>query len=249
MAGVNDRPECEATTEVLDITIRGPKLELKEEYAKYSSVLSPQSITTLINSSYPTISSGKMKDFTGIKGSFDAPWPGAGNMGETLEGVVDAALLAYQDLQAAKTVFTTFDFEGIETSLSPTVAGYISILISQPADLDFFDLLGRSGLVLDIMLVRAKEGREEEFQNLRDIFTKKAMASRTVASVTNFDVRNDVLPKEGPLAFDATNNELMIKAFDSVEDRDKDLAEIRKDDQVEAFFGLWWYRLMYGPFQ
>ena len=41
MAGVNDRPECEATKEVLDITIRGPKLELKEEYAKYSSVLSP----------------------------------------------------------------------------------------------------------------------------------------------------------------------------------------------------------------
>lgn len=260
MAGVNDRQECRATTEVLDITIRGPKLELKEEYAKYSSVLSPQSITTLINNSYPAISSGKLKDFTGLKGSFETSWPGPGNMRETLEGVVDAALLAYQDVEAAKTVFTTFDFEGIETKLFPTVAGYIRILLSQPADLDFFDLLGRSGLVLDIMMVKAKEGREEEFLNLRGVFTKKAMTSRTVSSVTNFDVRNDILPKEGPLSFDATNNELMIKAFDTVEARDKDMAEISKDKQVEAFFDTFdcivcatftdeMWPEMYGPFQ
>ena len=48
LPGINDLEECQARTDYMDITSRGPKRGMEETYSKYSSVYSPDSVSSII---------------------------------------------------------------------------------------------------------------------------------------------------------------------------------------------------------
>ena len=51
--GVNDGPECQKRTDVMDVTLRGPTKGKESLYGKYTSLYSPVSFLNVIRSTYP----------------------------------------------------------------------------------------------------------------------------------------------------------------------------------------------------
>merc|ERR1712226_734803 len=91
--GVNDLEECKPRETIQDITFVGPRISKWKEYAKYRSLLSLDSITSEIKILYPEFSTGNVADFTNIEPS-------------TLEGVVDATFLEYQNIPKTIEMFS-----------------------------------------------------------------------------------------------------------------------------------------------
>ena len=48
LPGINDLEECQARTDIMDVTTRGPVRGKEEIYSKYTSVYSPESVASLI---------------------------------------------------------------------------------------------------------------------------------------------------------------------------------------------------------
>ena len=89
-SGVNDGPECQASTKVFDITMRGPKVDLVAQYGAGLSLLNPPSLlNTIRNTKSIGISTGAVKEtqaYFGVFGNVRAN--GVGNLSSTLEGQV-----------------------------------------------------------------------------------------------------------------------------------------------------------------
>ena len=80
-------------------------------------------------------------------------------------------------------------------------------------------VLNKDGMVMDLNVVEVKEGREEDFQVLRDKLIALTRSSKNVVSVTKFDVERDIMEEGDPIYFDSANNEMWISVFENMEAR------------------------------
>ena len=80
-------------------------------------------------------------------------------------------------------------------------------------------VLNKDGMVMDVNVVKVKEGREEDFQVLRDKLIALTRSSKNVVSVTKFDVERDIMEEGDPIYFDSANNEMWISVFENMETR------------------------------
>ena len=80
-------------------------------------------------------------------------------------------------------------------------------------------VLNKDGMVMDVNVVKVKEGREEDFQVLRDKLIALTRSSKNVVSVTKFDVERDIMEEGDPIYFDSANNEMWISVFENMEAR------------------------------
>ena len=76
LPGINDLEECQPRTDYMDITSRGPKRGMEETYSKYSSVFSPDSVSSIIAVSgfyFPLVKSILKNVFSSLTGHCSRP--------------------------------------------------------------------------------------------------------------------------------------------------------------------------------
>ena len=242
--GVNDREECQPRETIQDLTLVGPRLSKWKEYAKYRSLLSLDSITSAVKDTYPTYSTGNVADFHAISGSYNNVPLGTDNQDSTLEGVVDLTFLEYPNVAKTIELFalaSTTPGTALTKLFPGLVAGGVplKVIFSRPHDQDFdFMTVLKSDMVADVNIVKVKSGREEDFHRLRTQVQAATRSSRDVKSFTTFDVLRDVLDPSDPLYYNATNNELWMSTFESIEDRERFFKQITQDTQSQALLTL-----------
>jgi hypothetical protein len=239
---VNDLPECRGRTDIIDFTAVGPVLAKRGLFAKYRSLLSRDSITTQIRDlKSQGLSTGVIKDFTTIDGAFNGAPLGSNNLPQTLEGVVDVTFLQYPTQEATFELFERAGelFPSIPALFSqtePLVAGgrALKIIMSRPQDqdFDFMTIIENPGMVIQLNVVKVKEGKEDEFQRLRDEIQTRSRSSKNIVNIFKFDVDQEILEREkgGGLYFDSSNNEISIGVYDSYAARNRFLQELAGAD-------------------
>merc|ERR1712079_89560 len=232
--GINDLDECQPRTDIMDVTTRGPARGKKEQYSKYTSKYSPDSVTHIIQDTGPDLSTGKATEYTAIEGAFSGAPIFSNNLASTLDGVWDATFFTYVDLKATEVLF--FDWFIAEPTVTPlpdktpviqriaplfpAMSGNKAfvIVLSRPLDQDF-DILNinkEPGWVFDLQIVQVKEGREEEFQELRKKVTSLSRNIRDVEDVFTFEVDRDILTDpRGLLREETERYELTIVTYRS----------------------------------
>merc|ERR1712079_71233 len=232
--GINDLDECQPRTDIMDVTTRGPARGKKEQYSKYTSKYSPDSVTHIIQDTGPDLSTGKATEYTAIEGAFSGAPIFSNNLASTLDGVWDATIFTYVDLKATEVLF--FDWFIAEPTVTPlpdktpviqriaplfpAMSGNKAfvIVLSRPLDQDF-DILNinkEPGWVFDLQIVQVKEGREEEFQELRKKVTSLSRNIRDVEDVFTFEVDRDILTDpRGLLGEETERYELTIVTYRS----------------------------------
>ena len=230
--GVNDRPECQARSVIHDITVVSPVLSKRKEYARYRSIFSLYSILSEIKNLYPKYSTGKVKDFSAISGSYDGVPYGTENQRETRSGVFDASFFTYPKE-------TTRELFERAVELIPSIpkafgsgvfaggSGF-NVILSEPEDEDweFETILNTPGRIMEVFNVKVKEGQEEKFQELRDRFITLARNTNNVENVYKFKVNRDIMQPDDPLYFNHTNIELTIAVFPDQSARRKAIADM-----------------------
>merc|ERR1712088_1144793 len=240
MPGVNDLEECQPRETIQDMTVVGPRISKWKEYAKYRSLLSLDSITSEIKNLYPKYSTGNVADFSNIEGAYNGAPIGSNNQPSALEGVVDATFLEYQNIPKTIEIFSrAAEFFPSAGHLFPDlVAGGrpLKIILSKPydQDWDFMTALDKPGMLMDINVVRVKDGREEDFQSLRSKVVAAVRNSKDVKYITTFDVERDLVDPSDPLFFDSTNNEIWISTFESAAVKERFFAGLASDPAAQS---------------
>merc|ERR1711971_829670 len=240
MPGVNDLEECQPRETIQDLTVVGPRISKWKEYAKYRSLLSLDSITSEIKNLYPEFSTGNVADFVNIEGAYDGAPIGTNNQPSTLEGVVDVTFLEYQNIPKTIEMFSrAAEFFPSAGHLFPdlvTGGKPLKIIFSRPydQDWDFMTALDKPGMLMDINLVKVKEGREEDFKSLRSKVVTAVRNSNDLMYITTFDVERDLVYPLNPLYDDATNNELWISTFESVAVKERFFAGVAADPAAQS---------------
>ena len=114
------------------------------------------------------------------------------------------------------------------------------VVLSQPhdQDWDFMSVLNKDGMVMDVNVVKVKEGREEDFQVLREKVIALTRSSRNVVSVTKFDVERDIMVEGNAIYFDSTNNKMWISVFESMDAWQIAISELTKNPASQALMTL-----------
>ena len=99
-------------------------------------------------------------------------------------------------------------------------------------------VLNNDGMVMDVNVVEVKEGREEDFQVLRDKLIALTRSSKNVVSVTKFDVERDIIEKGDLIYFDSANNEMWISVFENMEARKRAISELNNEPASRALATL-----------
>merc|ERR1712158_259884 len=238
--GVNDLEECQPRQTIQDLTIVGPRIGKWKEYAKYRSLLSLDSITSEIKNLYPKYSTGKIADFVNIEGAYDGAPIGTNNQPSTLEGVVDVTFLEYQNIPKTIEMFSKAAelFPSVGHLFPDLIAGGrpLKIILSKPydQDWDFMTALDKPGMLMDINVVRVKDGREEDFQSLRSKVVAAVRNSKDVKYITTFDVERNLLSPSDPLYFDSTNNEFWISIFESAAVKERFFAGLATNPAAQS---------------
>ena len=238
--GVNDLEECKPRETIVDLTLVGPRINKWKEYAKYRSLLSLDSITSEIKNTYPEYSTGNVADFTNIEGAYNGAPIGTNNQPSTLEGVVDVTFLEYQNAPKTIEMFSKAAelFPSVGHLFPNLFAGGrpLKIILSKPydQDWDFMTALDKPGMLMDINVVRVKDGREEDFQSLRSKVVAAVRNSKDVKYITTFDVERDLVAPSDPLYFDSTNNEIWISTFESAAVKERFFAGLAADSAAQS---------------
>merc|ERR1711936_1030710 len=237
--GVNDLEECQPRQTIQDLTIAGPKISHWKQYSKYRSLLSLDSIQSQIKALYPKFSTGNIADFTFLEGAYNGAAIGTNNQPDTLEGVVDVTFLEYPNkVQNIELFKRAEELISQIPKVLPHVANSrpLKVLLSQPhdQDWDFMSVLNKDGMVMDVNVVKVKDGREEDFQKLREKVIALTRSSKNVVSVTKFDVERDIMEEGDPIYFDSTNNEMWISVFESMEARQRAISELTNEPASQA---------------
>merc|ERR1711936_1214059 len=238
--GVNDLVEFQPRQTIQDLTIVGPRIGKWKEYAKYRSLFSLDSITSEIKNLYPKYSTGKIADFVNIEGAYDRAPIGTNNQPSTLEGVVDVTFLEYQNIPKTIEMFskTAELFPSAKALFPNLVAGGrpLKIIFSKPEDqdFDFMTALDQPGMLMDINVVKVKEGREEDFHSLRRKVVAAVRNSKDVKYITTFNVERGLVPPSDPLYYDSSNNELWISTFESQAVKERFFASIAADPSAQS---------------
>ena len=248
--GINDLEECQPRTDIMDITTRGPARGKEQEYSRYTSKFSPESVTHIIQDTAPGLSTGKATEYTALEGAFRGAPIYSNNLPQTLDGVWDATFFTYVDYSATEALF--FDWFVEEPTIFPTpdktpvlqrigplfsnMAGnkIFSVTLSRPLDQDFDILNIKEGpsWVFDLQIVQVNEGREVEFQELRKNVISKARNIKDVEKVFTFDVDRDILTDpRGLLGDEVERYEVTIISYSSRAARQRALTEARQFPQ------------------
>jgi len=219
----------------------------EEQYAKYTSKFSPDSVTHIIQDTAPGLSTGKATEYTALEGAFEGAPIFSNNLPQTLEGVYDATFFTYVDYDATEVLF--FDWFVPNPTVTPTPnktpvlqrlaplfevmsgGGAFAIVLSRPLDQDFdiLNILEGPEWVFDLQIVQVKEGKEEKFQELRKDVITKARNIRDVEKIYTFDVDRDILQDpRGLLREETERYELTIISYASKAARQRALAEARQ---------------------
>ena len=243
--GVNDRPECQARSVIQDITVVSPVLSKRKDYARYRSLFSLYSITSEIKNLYPKYSTGKVRDFSAISGSYNGVPYGTENQRETLSGVFDASFFTYPKentrelFQRAAELIPSIP-KALMAGVFEGGVGY-NVVLSEPQDEDweFETILNTPGKIMEVFNVKVKEGQEETFQEMRERFITLARNTNNVENVYKFTVNRDIMQPDDPLFFDHTNIELTIAVYPDQSARRKAIADINNMEPgfIESFTG------------
>lgn len=236
-----DRPECQQREELLNIIALGPKQSNREEYFKYRSRYSLVSLPSQIKNAAPVGSTGEVAAFTAIKGSYNAPlW--TNNQAESLEGEVDVTSFFFPNAAGANYLFgnagTLLPSFG---PFLPTLAGdlFYKLIISKPDDQDFHidGVLKTKEEVLFMTIVEVKQGKEEEYQTMRDQLIGMYRSSKGSVNSYKFDVDQEIVEtlQGSPLYYPSANNEVTIFVFDSQAARERVVAETGKKFDYNKF--------------
>jgi len=252
--GINDLEECQPRTDIMDITTRGPARGKENLYSKYTSKFSPDSVTHIIQDTAPGLSTGKATEYTALEGAFSGAPAFTNNLAQTLDGVWDATVFTYKDYAATEALF--FDWFIAEPTITPlpdqtpviqrlaplfgAMAGgkAFAIVLSRPEDQDF-DILNINegpGWVFDLQIVQVKEGREEDFQELRKKVISKARNIREVEKVFTFEVDRDILTDPRGLLQEETERfEVTIISYKSRWARQRAIQEAGQFREFQQF--------------
>lgn len=116
------------------------------------------------------------------------------SLADTLDGEVNVAMLVYQSGEAAIQLFSGDSPQArkILGAALPALAtqGDYKVLLVQPEDQDFdVSLVARSrASLMEIEMVKVKEGQEERFTQLRNRYKARARSSSNVQDVQVFKV-------------------------------------------------------------
>ena len=133
---MNDLASCQPSTEVFDITLRGPKLDKLTEYGQALKNLGE----AIRGSRSDGISTGLLTE-SEANGVFQDKRAGdvipqGGNLNTTLQGQINPAFLTYQSRNGASRLFSAL---GDPSPIFETFAGDapLSITFSEPDDQEF----------------------------------------------------------------------------------------------------------------
>ena len=231
--GVTDRPSCQPSTEVFDLTLRGPKLD---KLAEYGAAL--ENLGLVIRGSQTEgISTGLLTESQAYFGVFQDQRAGdllpAGNLNTTLQGQVNPAFLTYQSREGASRLFSAL---GDPTPIFETFAGDapLSITFSEPDDQEF-DLttfLQTPGEVAFVNLAQVSD--REKYLQLREKLFAKLANSPYVKDFYKFNVW-----REEPQGFDNSDTELLIYTTTSREGI-SNFVQIDLIQNAPEFTNEWW---------
>ena len=197
--GVTDLPSCQASTEVFDLTLRGPKLDKLAEYGAALETLGE----VIRGSESEGISTGLLTESQAYFGVFQdkraSDFLPAGNLNTTLEGQINPAFLTYQSREGASRLFSAL---GDPTPIFETFAGSapLSITFSQPDDQEFdlttFLQTPGEGAFVNLAQVTDREA----YLELREKLFAKLANSPYVKDFYKFNVW-----REEPQGFDNSN--------------------------------------------
>ena len=102
---------------------------------------SPVSITSVIQNTYPTASTGNAIEYTAVSGAFNGAQLGSNNLADTLEGQYDITMFEYPDWNATVDLFIGA-YPTVVEAVPPTFATMATnmaliITLAQPEDQDF----------------------------------------------------------------------------------------------------------------
>jgi len=253
--GINDLEECLPRTDIVDFTTRGPAKGQEDVYTRYTSKFSPDSVTHIIQDTAPALSTGKATEYTALEGAFNGAPAFTNNLATTLDGVWDATVFTYNDLAATEALF--FDWFILEPTISPipdktpvvqrlapllggAMAGgkAFAIVLARPEDQDFdiLNIIEGPTWVFDLQIVQVKEGKEEEFQELRKEVIRTARNIREVEKIFTFDVNRDILTDPRGLLQEETERfELTIISYKSRAARQRAITQARQFPVFDQF--------------
>jgi len=238
LPGVNDGPQCQASTEVFDVTMRGPKVDRLAQYGAGLSLLNPPSLlNTIRNTKSIGISTGAVKEtqaYFGVFGNVRAN--GVGNLSSTLEGQVNTALLTYQSREGASGVFTSL---GDPTAVLNTFAGNgpYHIIFSEPDDQDFdlSRLLNSPDEIVWITVANVTDANRARHLELREKLFNIMLQSPYVKDFYKFNVWRGGDAIHG---FDNSQMELLIYTSRNREEQGKFTASLGRD--YNKFINSFW---------
>ena len=229
---MTDLPSCQASTEVFDLTLRGPKLD---KLAEYGTALENLGLV-IRGSETEGISTGLLTESQAYFGVFQDQRAGdllpAGNLNTTLQGQVNPAFLTYQSREGASRLFSAL---GDPTPIFETFAGDapLSITFSEPDDQEF-DLttfLQTPGEVAFVNLAQVSD--RENYLELREKLFAKLANSPYVKNFYKFNIW-----REEPQGFDNSATELLIYTSKSRDDQSKFVQGLIGNDP--EFVNAWW---------
>ena len=240
--GVNDLPECQPRVDIMDITVRGPRLDNLGPYAKYTSAYSLDSVTHVIQDTAPAGSTGLAIEYTALEGAFNGSDFGTNNLADIYEGIVDATLFTYTDKKATEGLFFG-EFPSVIEVIRKTIPelappGALTVVLSKPEDqdFDFQNIIKKPGMVFEMLIVKVKDDKEKEFRETRDKMITIAHNTKLVENVYKFDVDRDVLvDPRSVLPEEVKNIELTIMVYPSKSSRNKFKALMKDSSDFQQF--------------
>jgi len=211
-------------------------------------------VTHIIQDTAPELSTGKATEYTALEGAFSGAPAFTNNLAQTLDGVWDATVFTYKDLAATEVLF--FDWFIAEPTVTPlpdktpviqrlaplfqamAQGKAFAIVLARPLDQDFDILNINEGpsWVFDLQIVQVKEGKEDEFQELRKKVISKARNIREVEKIFTFEVNRDVLTDpRGLLQEETERYELTIISYKSRTARDRAVMQARQFPEFQQF--------------
>ena len=231
--GVTDLPSCQPSTEVFDLTLRGPKLD---KLAEYGAALENLGLV-IRGSETEGISTGLLTESQAYFGVFQDQRAGdllpAGNLNTTLQGQLNPAFLTYQSREGASRLFSAL---GDPTPIFETFAGDgpLSITFSEPDDQEF-DLttfLQTPGEAAFVNLAQVID--REKHLEMREKLFAKMVNSPYVKDFYKFNIW-----LQQPEGFDNSATELLIYTTKSREDIGK-FVQIDLIQNSNEFVNEWW---------
>ena len=229
ITGVNDLPHCISSQEVVDVTIRGPKMDSLAAYGAIMSLASPDSLmNTIVATKDMGISTGVLRETQAVYGTFNAPPNPEGNLADTLEGQTNVAILTYQSEEGAAALFPTLgDISSVFAVMANDGPLHISFSKAEDQDFDLDGILRTPNEVLWLQLAKVSADNKDKFLELRDKMINKMVNSPYVKRAYKF---NEWVEGTADIGIDNSETEMMMYTARSLEDQMAFVSDLMAND-------------------